>query len=254
MKNIKKMIAAPIAALVALPLTVFSAHVGGSIGLESGYRSDTIRSTFTFESIPISSRVKDINGINLGLSGRLTIDDFYIRGNGDYVWILQAPEYSDSIGLDLPLSKEHGWDAAAAIGYNLYTNKARLSLAPEVGFSYQSLDLAEGITHSAGTPFIGFDFGWMLSSDWKLGLLFNWNMFGLRKSDALDGTLKVTEGYFMGPEAKISFDYSSCGKWSIGFAYRLKYIYSTVESYAFLVDEQKTWLSNNATIKVGYTF
>lgn len=250
MKNTKK----TMAALGLLPLAAFGVNVGGSVGIETGYRADVIKS----KSTAGSERTKDLNGINLGLNARLTINDFYMRGNGDYVWIVTTPKFIDVTGTTTPLTKEHGFDAGGAVGYNFYFNNGEFSLAPEAGFAYQSVDVVSGITEAAGTPFLGFDFNWMFASDWKFGFLFNWSFFGLRSSEAVTVSGKTpgkaTKGHYMGPEAKVSFDYSFTENWSMGVAYRFKYIFTNKEDIAGLTGEKEFWATNNATLKVDYTF
>lgn len=254
MMNAKK----TMAAMGLLPLAAFGVDVGGSIGLETGYRSDNIKSTFDGGW----EKVKDLNGISLGVNGRLTINDFYVRGGGDYVWILTTPKYTDSAGDAVDFTKEHGFDAGGALGYSFYFNNGEFSLAPEAGFAYQNLTTVTNLagidaSEAAGLPFVGFDFNWMFSSDWKFGFLFNWSFFGFRSSDltsASGKTTRVTDGYYMGPEAKVAFDYSFTDNWSMGVAYRFKYIFTGKENVAGLTNEKQAWTTNNATLKVDYTF
>jgi len=241
------------AAIGLLPLAAFGVDVGGSLGLETGYQMNTLKETFDGGW----EKVKDLNGMSLGMNGRLTINDFYMRAGGNYVWILQTPSYIDSAGDTANLKKEHGFDAVGAIGYSFYFNNGEFSLAPEAGFSYQSLDLFTKITENAGAPFVGFDFNWMFSSDWKFGLLCNWNFYGFRRSDVLSQsgkTERVTQGHYMGPEAKVAFDYSFTDNWSMGVAYRFKYLFTGKENVAGLTNEKQSWTTSHATLKVDYTF
>lgn len=246
MKNTKKVMAA----LGLLPLAAFSLDVGGSIGLDTGYCTNTYKNTGKLISDVTTTKFEefeDLDGLNLGINGRLTLNDFYMRGYSDYLWILSTPKLTSTELGTTTLPKKHGFSAGGALGYSFYFNNGEFSLAPEVGFAYQDIYFQDSIGEHVGSPFVGFDFNWMFSSDWKFGLLFNWNLPGFRS------LAKMTQGYFMGPEAKIAFDYSFTDNWSMGVAYRFKYIYTGSISINN-INAKSNWMTNNATLKVDYTF
>lgn len=251
-----------ILALISIaPLTAFGLNVGGSVGLESGYRWDEVKYSGANSGINTKVKVDNLNGLTAGLNGRLTLDDIYIRANGAYMWTLSTPITTATNGsntIEISLEKEYGYDVGGAAGYNFYFNEGEFSLAPEIGFAYSKLYINTNVPESAASPFVGFDFNWMFSTDWKFGFLFDFHFFGFRSSQLLSGGLPpadpVTKGKYMGPEAKIAFDYSFTENWSLGLAYRFKYLFTGKENFGAFTDTKETWMTNNATVKVDYTF
>ena len=245
----------------AAPLAAFGINIGGSLGLETGYRWDTFKSTSTLDDLAVVEKIDHLGGATVGLNGRLTLDDAYIRANGSYMKTLSTPQFvittDGDVDVNVSLTKEHGYDGCGAAGYNFYFNQGEFSLAPEVGFAYSALGVAPGTTQSIASPFVGFDFNWIFSTDWKFGFLFDFHFLGFRKSEILtdsNATATITDSKYMGPEAKLAFDYSFTENWSMGFAYRFKYVITGKEDNAGFIGEKQAWMTNSATLKVDYMF
>lgn len=249
-----------------LASTSFGLDVGGSIGLESGLRMDTTQTT---SDIPLlgrqSVKVKDLNGLTLGANGALTLNKTYIRGFGEYFWVLKTPTYTN-FGSNVPLTKEHGFDAGGAVGYTFSFANGEFSLAPEAGFTYSSLLVNKAsnrnsfpkTTESAGTGFVGANFNWKLSEVTNFGFLFDFHVAGFRKTDASTlGT--IDQGVYFGPEFKLSFDQNLTDDWTLGLGYRFKYLTtSNVKDARFDgVDVQNLttwWMTNAFMVRTNYTF
>lgn len=258
-----------LALLGLAPLAAFAVDVGGSLGLESGYRTDKIKIEGAAAGYAdFTQEVKHLNGLSLGMNGRLTLNDVYFRANADYTWILSTPKWSagtDGYVVSIDLPKKHTYDLGGALGYTFCLNDGEFSLAPEVGYSYTRANISSdseylngSVNQSIGSVFIGCDFNWMFSTDWKFGLLFDFHFLGSRRSELFNVTAldrsTLTTGKYMGPEAKVAFDYSFTENWSMGFAYRFKYLFTGRDNGAGFTDAKQTWVTNQATVKFDYAF
>lgn len=260
------------AALGALPLIAFTLDVGGSLAFEPGYRFDEAEYNVTGLGSTTKTKFKEISALSLALGGKLTLDDAYIRATGDYAFILKAPlsevfVNGAKIG-DQRLSKEGAWDVLGAVGYTFCLGDGEFKLSPELGFAFSHLELFKQVVEGTlvrfafetGTGFAGCDFKWMFSQEWTFGLLFNFHFIGFSKL-VLEPQAVYTKPLFFGPEAKLSFDYFLSENWSIGAAYRFKYLFTNKADERFEIDSLSadiqidgSWMTNNATINVTYTF
>lgn len=252
--------------LGTLPFMAFGVDVGGSLGVESGYRWDVLKVTGKDTSdsdASIVEKVDNMKGVSVQLHGRLTLNNFYLRANGGYNKILSTPQFviTDN-GVSTPalsLSKEYGYDAGGAFGYTFMFNCEEFSLAPEAGFAYQKIYPDRNVSEAAGSPFVGFQFGWDFSNNWLFTFGFDFHFLGFRCSEVSSnsrGTAATTvkNGSYMGPEAKVAFDYMFADNWSLGVAYRFKYMVTTKEVMGVVTNCDQSWMTNDATLKIGYVF
>lgn len=251
-----------LAALGELPLAAFGVDVGGALSIETGYRFDQVEQKFIEGSDEIRLEYKDINGVSLGLNGLLTLNEMYIRAMGDYVFITQEPKFVASQDVESETgfgSKEFAADALVAFGYTFAFNQGEYTIAPEAGFAYSRDTLSKSGSNElyleSGTGFVGANFNWLISPDWNFGLLFDFHFAGYRNFTNTADSPETLSSMIYGPEAKASFDYFFTENWSLGVAYRFKYLFTSKKTQDELgVDESVTWMTNNATFNIGYTF
>lgn len=250
--------------LLALPFLAYGLHnISGTLSTDIGYRFDTWRLNGQLSGSEVIEKAQNLEGMSLGLNGRLLLDNFYLRGRGSALLTLSRPNYLRMVGgtpqTSLRLDKREGYNFEAAFGYPFYWGCDFISLAPEIGFSYQSLALTRGKSVKAGTPFIALASGVKVAPNWHLNLGFGYHFLGLNRADIVHGSnlgvAKETKGTYSGTDLKVSLDFSPVESWSIGIGYQFKYLFTERKDYtSTFTHANMRWITNTATFNLAYTF
>jgi len=250
--------------LLALPFLAYGlTNVTGTIGGDIGYRFDKWKLQGDLSGSKVIEKAQNLEGMTIGLDGRLLLDDFYLRGRGSFMLTLSNPNYLRMVGgtqqTSIRLDSKYGYNIDAAFGYMFFWGCDFISLAPEIGFAYQSLDLTTNKTVSAGTPFIGISSGVKVAPDWYFALSLSYHFYGYNSADIINGSnlsaSKETKGAYSGPDLKLMLNYVPVEHWSVGLGYQFKYLYTNRKDYtATLTRANMRWLTNTATLNLAYTF
>jgi len=240
------------------------ATVVPSLGFETGFGFDAISNNDQLSVGFSEYKYKRIWTYDVGLNGRLDINNAYIIGQGIYRTLITAPHLCTALNGDVAsrteLTREDGFDLAIRTGYSL--NYDGFVFSPEVGFAYQNIRLNYNQRLGVGAPFIGFQFDWNFVRHWRFNSYFNYSFLGFRRedvanNDTVSSTTRITMGSFSGPAGGFAFGYSYVAKWHILFGFNAKYIESTRAIWPInptASGANTTWLRLNTHVEITYNF
>ncbi len=143
----------------------------GSIGLELGYRQDTVDLKHVYgDDLEIRQHFHDLDIFQIGLKGKGNLGcNFYGRAEGTWGWVLDGDynekvaqfgsnSFNDGYGsyfggsfqkttdFEDVIDDKYVFDANVAVGYPFYFCDCTMSLAPTVGYAFdeQNLEVCRG--------------------------------------------------------------------------------------------------------------